>query len=191
MVLPSSSCVTVHSPGFSFCFFTFSTPYLSLNVTAIPAPYAQNVTAIPAPYAQSVLTQCAKGSCGGLEKISPFLWTTFGFLYGTGHHLRSYSHPPSLGPESSGPLQFVLETCWEDHMQHKQKDDTMCRLYIWRTQWEVLEVTFRGSDHLASFHFRRNFFSLTHSVGWGIGSDSVSGVTCWENCLIRAVSLSK
>ncbi len=64
MVLPSSSCVTAHSSGFLFCCFTFSTPYLSLNVTAIPAPYAQ-----------SVLTQCAKGSCGGLEKMSPFLCT--------------------------------------------------------------------------------------------------------------------
>ncbi len=58
---------------FLFCGLTFSTPYLSLNVTAIPAPYAQ-----------SALTQCAKGSCGGLEKISPFLWTTSGILYGTG-----------------------------------------------------------------------------------------------------------
>ncbi len=27
------------------------------------------------------------------------------------YHLRSYSHPPSLGPESSGPLQFVPKTC--------------------------------------------------------------------------------
>ncbi len=64
---------------FLFCCFTFSTPYLSLNVTAIPAPYAQNVTAIPAPYAQSVLTQCAKCSCGGLEKMSPFLCTICNF----------------------------------------------------------------------------------------------------------------
>ncbi len=27
------------------------------------------------------------------------------------YHLRSYSHPPSLGPESSGPLQFAPKSC--------------------------------------------------------------------------------
>ncbi len=71
MVLPSSSCVTAHSPGFLFCFFTFSTPYLSLNVTAIPAPYAQ-----------SALTQCAKGSWGGLRNRLPFLCCISGIWYG-------------------------------------------------------------------------------------------------------------
>ncbi len=108
-ILPSSSCVTVHSPGFLFCGLTFSTPYLSLNVTAIPAPYAQ-----------SVLTQCAKGSCGGLEKYHLFCGLPLVSCMGLdsrglhthmSYHLRSYSHPPSLGPESSGPLQFVPKTC--------------------------------------------------------------------------------
>ncbi len=94
----SSSCVTVHSPGFLFCGLTFSTPYLSLNVTAIPAPYAQ-----------SALTQCAKGFLWWAWKNITFsvdyLWYpvwdwTVGVFTHTwvitlhmSYHLRSYSHP--------------------------------------------------------------------------------------------------
>ncbi|MGL5036587.1 MAG: hypothetical protein ACRC6F_02405, partial [Aeromonas sp.] len=48
-----------------------------------------------------------------------------------------------------------------------------------------------GLDHLGSCHFLRKVFSRTHSVGGETGSGSASGVTCWEKCWIKAVSLSK
>ncbi len=108
-----------------FFFFTFSTPYLSLNVTAIPAPYAQNVTAIPAPYAQSVLTQCAKGSCGGLGKMSPFLCTICNF---------SSTFTPSTLPLLDLWPQVHCSLCQRParggHMQHKKTNDTRCRLFL-------------------------------------------------------------
>ncbi len=165
IVLPSSSCVTAHWPGFLFCCLTFSTPYLSLNATAMPAPYAQ-----------SALTQWVRGSNCGLEKMSPFLCTICNF--------------PALSlPAPSLSWTWDLRStavCAKDLLGglHATQEDKWYQVSPFparRTQCEVLEVTFRGSDHLASFHFLRNLFSLTHSVGGGIGSGSLSAVTCWEN----------
>ncbi len=93
IVLPSSSCVTAHSPSFLFCCFTFSTPYFSLNVTAIPAPYAQ-----------SALTQWASDSCCGLEKRSPFLCTTSGIWYGISSASSASLPLLDLSPQVHGSL---------------------------------------------------------------------------------------
>ncbi len=162
IVLPSSSCVTAHWPGFLFCCLTFSTPYLSLNVTAMPAPYAQ-----------SALTQWARGSNCGLEKRSPFLrW-----MSGSWYCIRCVC-VSSPSPSVSLSWTWVLRStavCAKDLLggSHAAQADKWYHVSPFparRTQCEVLEVTFRGPDHLASFHFLRNFFSLTHSVGGGIGS---------------------
>ncbi len=143
IVLPSSSCVTTHSPAFFPGSLTFSTPYLCWNVTAMPAPYAQ-----------SALTQWAKGSCGGLEKISPFLWTTSGIWYGI----------PSASSASLSWTWVLRSTavCARDLLggSHATQEDKWYQVSPFparRTQCNVLEVTLRGSDHLASFHFLRNF----------------------------------
>ncbi len=154
-ILPSSSCVTVHSPGLYihqvFCFVvSLSPPHICLWMSLQYLHHMYNLHSHNVPKVRNFPALLPPASTA-----SSLSWT--------------------WDPRSTAV--WARDLLGGSEAVHADKWYHVSPFPAKRTQCEVLEG-FRPPGFIP---LPTEFLSLTHSVGWGIGFGSLSAVTCWEN----------